>query len=198
MFNCLKIEQIKHKIKKPFSYIWPLTTRQVTIIIFSFPLSFLLFFLPCRVVVRLSLAVLGSCGFSCRGGCVTPPYGNLGSKPHHFTITGVGVRELNHLAASGQMLYRRLQFSGDNAAKPLRCRDTELLSRNASTIYRRNYPRIDAATEHRNESSKTLRSPRLSNTNTLLYIRSPPYQNSLLYIEERTYLHKTAAPIPPL
>lgn len=56
---------------------------------------FLLFFLPCRVVVRVSLVALGGCGFSLRRGCVTPPYGNLGSKPHHFTITGVGVRELD-------------------------------------------------------------------------------------------------------
>lgn len=168
-----------------------------TITIFHSRFFFLLFFLPCRVVGRLSLAVRKACGFSLRRGCVTPPYGNLGSKPHPFTITGVGVRELNHLAASGQMLYRRLQFSGDNAAKPLRCRDTELLSRNASTIYRRNHPRIDAATEHRNESSKTLRSPpALQHRYTTIY-KKPPYQNSLLYIEERTYHLKLPQPLPP-
>ena len=37
-------------------------------------------------------------------------------------------------------VYTRLQFSGNNAAKPLRCRDTEVPSRSTSTIYKKKLP----------------------------------------------------------
>ena len=91
-----------------------------TITIFARSLFFLLLFLPCRVIVRLSSAVLGCCGFSFSRGCVTPPYGNLGSKPHHFTITGVGVRELDASHTWENSIHETAVLRLANEAKPPR------------------------------------------------------------------------------
>lgn len=111
--------------------------------------SFLLFFLLRRVVVRLSLAVRSACGFSWRRGCVTPPYGNLGSKLHHFTITGVGVRELDASATSTHSLHETAVLRLSHAAKP------RTFLESTSLLYiRRNCSRSDASKIRKYESAK--------------------------------------------